>query len=99
GPSDVVVRPTARNKSETAAQDRFDVAGFIRQRLGDSQTNLYGETRDYVDRLLFKLVLEHTQGNLTAAAELLGISRQTMRVKVRALGISVGYSVELDDDT
>jgi two-component system nitrogen regulation response regulator GlnG len=99
GTSDVVARPTARSKSEPAAQDRFDLEGFIRQRLGEGQTNLYGETRDYVDRLLFKLVLEHTQGNLTAAAELLGISRQTMRVKVRALGISVGYSVELDDES
>jgi two-component system nitrogen regulation response regulator GlnG len=97
--SDVVYRPTARSQGEPgAAQDRFDVEGFIRQRLGDGQTNLYGETRDYVDRVLFKLALEHTQGNLTAAAELLGISRQTMRVKVRALGISVGHSVELDDE-
>jgi two-component system nitrogen regulation response regulator GlnG len=99
GTSDVVVRPTARSKSEPGAQDRFDVEGFIRQRLGDGQSNVYSETRDYVDRLLFKLALEHTQGNLTAAAELLGISRQTMRVKVRALGISVGYSVELEDET
>jgi two-component system nitrogen regulation response regulator GlnG len=99
GTNGVVSRPPERNKSEPGAHDRIDVVGFIRQRLGDSQNDLYGETRDYVDRLLFKLVLEHTQGNLTAAAEILGISRQTMRVKLRALGISVGHSVELDDET
>src|SRR5262249_31785226 len=54
--NDVVSRPPERNKSEPGAHDRFDVEGFVRQRLGDSQRNLYGETRDYVDRLLFKLV-------------------------------------------
>lgn len=73
--------------------------GFIRQHLvtlgvGD----LYAETRQFVDRFLLTLVLERTKGNLRAAAELLGISRQTLRTKLRALGISVGHAIELDED-
>ena len=55
--------------------------------------NLYAETRQYVDRFLFTLVLERTRGNHRAAAQLLGISRQTMRGKLRALGISVAHSM------
>jgi two-component system nitrogen regulation response regulator GlnG len=94
-------RPAANGPAPNPApyNDRFDLESFIRGRLaGDASNDLYAETRDFVDRLLFKLVLERTGGNYTAAAELLGISRQTMRVRLRALGISVSHSVELDDD-
>ena len=52
-----------------------------------------------MDRVLFTVVLERTRGNLRAAAETLGISRQTMRIKLRALGISIGHVVEQDEDS
>jgi DNA-binding NtrC family response regulator len=77
----------------------FDLETFIRQRLvTEDAGTLYSDTRDHVDRFLLTLVLEHTRGNLRAAAEVLGISRQTMRMKLRALGISVGHTIEHDDD-
>jgi len=78
----------------------FDLEAFIRKRLdGASDGKLYAETRDFMDRLLFTLVLERTRGNLRAAAEVLGISRQTMRIKLRALGISIGHVVEQEEDS
>ncbi len=78
----------------------FDLETFIRKRLdGASDGTLYAETRDFMDRHLFTLVLERTHGNLRAAAEVLGISRQTMRIKLRALGISIGHVVEQDEDS
>jgi len=52
-------------------------------------TNLSAETHREVDRLLMTLALEFTHGNHRDAARLLGISRQTMRVKLRALGLHV----------
>jgi len=69
---------------------------FTRQ--ADKILTFASETRNFVDRFLLARVLEHTRGNSSAAADMLGISRQTMRVKVRGLGISVGHSIELDDD-
>ena len=51
-----------------------------------------------VTLLLMTLALEYTHGNHRDAARLLGISRQTMRVKLRALGLHVAHSVEPDDD-
>jgi two-component system nitrogen regulation response regulator GlnG len=99
GAGDVVSTPSQQGRCEPAARERFDVEAFVRQRLRTGPGELYGDTRDYVDRMLFKVVLDFTQGNLSAAAEMLGISRQTMRGKLRALGISVGHSVELDDET
>ena len=44
--------------------------------------------------MLFALALERTRGNQREAALLLGISRQTMRVKLRALGMQVTHAIE-----
>src|SRR3984885_14904096 len=61
----------------------------IRQRVGSDVRDLYAETHRQVDRLLLPRVLEHTRGNLQQAALLLGIARQTLRLKLRDLGLSV----------
>jgi DNA-binding NtrC family response regulator len=76
----------------------LDLAAFIRPRLSPEMTNLYAETHDQVDRLLFTMALGYTRGNQRDAARLFGISRQTMRVKMRALGIQVTHSVEANND-
>ncbi len=78
--------------------DGLDLAAFIRPLLSAEMKNLYAETHDQVDRLLFTMTLGYTRGNQRDAARLLGISRQTMRVKMRALGIQVTHSVEANDD-
>ncbi|HEX4338289.1 MAG TPA: sigma-54 dependent transcriptional regulator [Polyangiaceae bacterium] len=78
--------------------DGLDLAAFIRPLLSRETKNLYAETHDQVDRLLFTMVLGYTRGNQRDAARLLGISRQTMRVKMRALGLQVTHSVEANDD-
>ena len=59
----------------------------IRQRVGSDVRDLYAETHRQVDRLLLPRVMEHTRGNLQRAALLLGISRQTLRLKLRDLGL------------
>jgi DNA-binding protein Fis len=51
-----------------------------------------------VDRLLLARVLEHTRGNLRQAALLLGIARQTLRLKLRDLGRSVTRPTEAEED-
>jgi two-component system nitrogen regulation response regulator GlnG len=81
-----------------APEGSFDLERFIRQRLGPTTSDLGAETHREVDRLLMTLALEYTQGNHRDASRLLGISRQTLRVKLRALGLHVAHSVESDDD-
>jgi two-component system nitrogen regulation response regulator GlnG len=76
----------------------LDLEAFIRERLGPGDGDLYGETHRQVDRLLLSRVLEYTGGNHRRAARLLGIARQTMRVKLRSLGVHVTRSVEVDDE-
>ena len=76
----------------------FDLAGFVRQRLLPTTNDLMDQTYREVDRVLLTLALEYTHGNYTEAAKLLGISRQTMRVRLRALGLQVAHSVESTDE-
>jgi DNA-binding NtrC family response regulator len=71
---------------------------FIRQRLGPDFRDLYGETHRELDRLLLPLVLEYTAGSQQQAARLLGVARQTLRAKLRELGLHVAHSVEAGED-
>jgi two-component system nitrogen regulation response regulator GlnG len=71
---------------------------FIRQRLRPDASDLYGETHRQVDQFLLPLVLEFTHGNQYQAARLLGIARQTLRQKLRDLGLHVTHSVEAEED-
>jgi two-component system nitrogen regulation response regulator GlnG len=65
----------------------LDLEAFIRERLLSDADDLYASTHGRVDRLLLGLALDHKRGNHRDAARLLGISRQTLRMKLRALGL------------
>jgi two-component system nitrogen regulation response regulator GlnG len=67
---------------------------FVRQRLEAGSEDVYAELHSQLDRLLLPLVLEHTGGNQHQAARILGIARQTLRVKLRDLGLTITRSVE-----
>src|SRR5262249_61901195 len=71
---------------------------FIRQRLGPEAHDLYAEAHRQVDRLLLPLVLDYTGGNQHQAARILGIARQTLRLKLRDLGLHVTHEVVADED-
>jgi two-component system nitrogen regulation response regulator GlnG len=71
---------------------------FIRQRLVPEANELYAETHRYVDRILLSRVLEYTNGNQHQAARLLGIARQTLRLKLRELGLHITHSVEGEEE-
>jgi two-component system nitrogen regulation response regulator GlnG len=85
-------------RSSTSPEQSFDLERFIRQRLTSTTGDLAAETHREVDRLLMTLALEYTRGNHREASRLLGISRQTMRMRLRAQGLHVAHSVESDDE-
>src|SRR5262245_55266063 len=91
GPSEVTPLPPAGRELGTATF-------VVRQRLGSGARDLYAETHRQVDRQLLHRVLECTGGNLQRAALLLGIARQTLRLKLRDLGLSVTRIVEAEED-
>jgi len=70
----------------------------IRQRIGSDVRDLYVETHRQVDRILLPRVLEQTRGNVQQAALVLGIARQTLRLKLRDLGLSITRVSEAEED-
>jgi hypothetical protein len=57
-------------------------------RLANDQTDLYRRALEQFDRVILKRALDRCEGNLTRAAALLGLSRVTLRSKLRSLGIA-----------
>jgi two-component system nitrogen regulation response regulator GlnG len=77
---------------------RFDLEAFIRQRLGPDSRSLYKEALRELDQFLMPRVLEYAGGNQHRAALLLGIARQTLRAKLRDLGLLPAHSAEANED-
>jgi DNA-binding NtrC family response regulator len=81
-----------------ASRSLSDLDAYIRALMTHNTSNVYAETHRHVDRLLLMRALEHTGGNQRDAAQLLGISRQTMRSRMRALGVTVSTAHEIEDE-
>jgi two-component system nitrogen regulation response regulator GlnG len=69
----------------------------VRQPLAANTRGLSAAAHRDLDRLLLTRVPEYTGGNQHQAALLLGIARQTLRTKIRELGLSVPRQVEWED--
>jgi DNA-binding NtrC family response regulator len=65
----------------------FDLIRFVRQLLMDHKPDLYRVLSQEVDRQILQEVMAHCDGNQLQAAERLGISRMTLRSKLRSLGM------------
>jgi two-component system, NtrC family, nitrogen regulation response regulator GlnG len=79
-----------------AAPGTLDLHAWIEARLSEGQSGLYEKYIEAVERILFPVVLRHTHGHQTQASEVLGLSRVTLRHKLRKLGLGVD-KVLVDD--
>ncbi|MBA4189420.1 MAG: Fis family transcriptional regulator [Planctomycetaceae bacterium] len=64
-----------------------DTSEFVAARLAVGSKNLYAEWLARTEPELFRLVLAHFHGNITQAAEALGINRMTLRGRIRQFGL------------
>jgi two-component system nitrogen regulation response regulator GlnG len=71
---------------------------FIDERLAAGSNDLYAETLRRMEQALLTRVLQHTGGNQLRAASILGITRGSLRNKLRELGITIARTVEAGDD-
>jgi two-component system, NtrC family, response regulator AtoC len=75
-----------------------DWDAFVRERVAAGSEDLYAECLDRMERQLLTRVLQHTEGNQVQAARILGITRGSLRTKIRALGITIERSVWSEGD-
>jgi two-component system nitrogen regulation response regulator GlnG len=76
----------------------FDWDRFVADRIAANSVNLYAEALERMEREVLVRVLTHTGGNQVQAARILGITRGSLRNKIRTLGISIARSVWSDND-
>ena len=90
----------ARFRTSLPAAHGVDDAALVEQKLAEcihglgrrDSANLYDLLIGLVERPLLRAVLRETGGNQLRAAALLGINRNTLRKKLRQLGLSAGGS-------
>jgi len=76
----------------------FDWDGYVRDRVESGSQNLYAEALTLMEREVLVRVLRHTGGNQVQTARILGITRGSLRNKIRQLNISIEKNVWSDDD-
>lgn len=65
------------------------LASFIQDRIDAGSENVYAETLEFMELRLLRRVLDVTGGNQSQAARILGITRGSLRTKIRTLGIAI----------
>jgi two-component system, NtrC family, nitrogen regulation response regulator GlnG len=87
------VAPSAASATAVADVGAVDLAGLIQSCLEHGEAGIYDQVIAAVERVLFSRVLSHTRGNQSQASDLLGLNRQTLRLKLRTLGLIVDKTV------
>jgi two-component system nitrogen regulation response regulator GlnG len=86
--------PAARQP--TAEASMAGVAEYAEGLLRAGELDIYRRVGLEMDRAMLTVVLRHVQGNQVKASELLGISRTTLRAKLRALNMGADKQLYAD---
>jgi two-component system nitrogen regulation response regulator GlnG len=95
-PEGLFLSPTVPKSDESTAvagAAAVELGALIDQLLKRGEPGVYDQVIIAVERVLFSRVLGHTHGNQTQASDLLGLNRQTLRHKLRTLGLAVDKAV------
>jgi len=80
------------NTDLSASSDRFDLEKLIADQLKSGAHDLHAHFTKQMEKRLLNQVLNHTAGNQAQAAKLLGITRSTLRSKIRSLNLNLSDS-------
>jgi len=94
-PREVVSGEQATAAPRVEGSNEFEE--FLKEREQARSLNLYAEALEWMERILITRVLNRTEGNQSKAAEILGITRGSLRHKIRALGLSIEHVVAVDE--
>ncbi len=75
-----------------------DLESLVDRCIRSRSRDIYAAAVEMTDRYVVTRVLQHTDGNQSQAARLLGITRGSLRNKIRALRISLGTTISVGDD-
>ena len=87
-------RPAAMARQTTRPSD---LRPYIDDCLRRGSEDMYAGCVERMERYVLTQVLRHAQGNQSQAARMLGITRGSLRNKMRALRIQLGSTVNVDE--
>ena len=73
--------------AERPPDDLFDWDQFVSERIAASSESIYADALLQMEREILTRVLKYTRGNKVQAAKMLGIARNSLRTKLRSLGL------------
>ncbi len=82
-----------------SGSENLRVVEMVSELMRRGESNIYQKVTTTVDRLVLETVLRHVKGNQVQAAEVLGISRTTLRAKMRSLGLAIEKQLLSDPGT
>ena len=89
-------RRSAPDSTEESSSTELD--RFIQERIAAGSEDLYAECLAQMERRLLTRILQHTGGNQVQAARTLGITRGSLRTKIRSLNITIGRTGWMGDE-
>jgi len=87
-------RPSATDRDQPDSLN-----DLIDHKLRQPTENLYDDCLRWMERILITKVLQHTGGNQVQASHILGITRGSLRNKLRDLGITIARTVASDEES
>jgi nitrogen regulation protein NR(I) len=88
-------RPAPKQNGETTDTD---LRPFVEERLESGSEEVYAETLDFMEKFLITRVLAECEGNQSQAARILGITRASLRRKIRSLNVSIDRMVQIEGE-
>jgi len=90
----------AANDMTVEASLKSEIESLVQQKIQSGESDVYDTVIERIERELITQVLETTQGNQAEAANILGITRTTLRSKIKKLGIQINRSIatRIEDD-
>ena len=82
-----------------ASPPKDSLEHFVDEKLRLPAENLYQDCLRWMEKTLLTKVLQHTGGNQVQAAQILGITRGSLRNKLRDLGITISRTVASEEDS
>jgi nitrogen regulation protein NR(I) len=98
-PSHLREEPSGHAAGPESNSENLRVVEMVSELMRRGESDIYQKVTTTVDRLVLETVLRHVKGNQVQAAEVLGISRTTLRAKMRSLGLAIEKQLLSDPGT
>ena len=84
------------SRGQSSSDGSYGIDAFVQERVDVGSNDIYAESLAMMESTLIRKILMQTSGNQSKAAELLGITRGSLRTKIRSLNIVIEQVVTSD---